>query len=39
MSREALGRNLANGRVLMWLVLVAAGLFFGSILFIVSRVH
>ena len=39
MSREAFGRNLANSRVLMWLVLVAAGLFFGSILFIASRVH
>jgi hypothetical protein len=39
MSREAAGRRAGNGRVLMWLVLVAAGLFFGSILFIVSRVH
>jgi hypothetical protein len=39
MSREAFGRTLANSRVLMWLVLVAAGLFFGSILFIASRVH
>jgi hypothetical protein len=39
MSREAANRTPDNGRVLMWLVLVAAGLFFGSILFIVSRVH
>ncbi len=39
MKREAVGAALANGRVLMWLVLVAAALFFGSILFIASRVH
>jgi len=39
MNREAARRTLANGRVLMWLILLAAGLFFGSILFIVSRVH
>jgi hypothetical protein len=39
MSREAASRTPGNSRLLMWLVLVAAGLFFGSILFIVSRVH
>jgi len=39
MRREILNLRLANGRVLMWLVLVAAGLFFGSLLFIASRVH
>jgi hypothetical protein len=35
---KTISQRLANGRVLMFLVLVMAILFFGSILFIVSRV-
>jgi hypothetical protein len=35
---KTIGQSLANGRILMFLVLVMVILFFGSILFIVSRV-
>ena len=35
---KTISQGLANGRILMFLVLVMALLFFGSILFIVSRV-
>jgi hypothetical protein len=31
--------RLENRRTLLWLVLIIAGLFFGSILFILSRAH
>jgi hypothetical protein len=36
MKRETMGR-LENRRLLLLLVLIMAGLFFGSILFILSR--
>jgi len=36
---SAVNRTDANWRVLLILVLVGASLFFGSILFILSRVH
>jgi hypothetical protein len=39
MRRSAVGQILENSRLLLLLVLVAAALFFGSILFIASRVH
>jgi hypothetical protein len=35
---RTIGQGLANGRVLMFLLVIMAILFFGSILFIVSRV-
>jgi len=35
---KTISQSLANGRILMFLVLIMAILFFGSILFIVSRV-
>jgi hypothetical protein len=34
-----MGRALQNRRILLFLILVAGTLFFGSILFILSRVH
>ncbi len=37
MRSGSLGRVWQNGRVLLFLVLVAGLLFFGSILFIISR--
>jgi hypothetical protein len=39
MKRQAFGQTIQNSRILMWLVLVAAALFFGSLLFIASRVR
>jgi len=39
MKGGSLGRVWENGRLLLLLVLVAGLLFFGSILFIISRAH
>jgi hypothetical protein len=37
--RGTVARVRENGRLLLFLVLVAGALFFGSILFIISRAH
>jgi len=37
--RSTVQRVRDNGRLLLWLVLVAGALFFGSVLFIISRAH
>lgn len=39
MREGSVGRVLANKRLLLLLILVAGVLFFGSILFILSRAH
>ncbi len=39
MKGGTVGRMLENRRLLLWLILVAGALFFGSILFILSRAH
>ena len=37
--RSTVGRMRDNGRMLLLLALIAAALFFGSVLFIISRAH
>ena len=39
MSAGAARRGLSKAQMLALLILIAAGLFFGSILFILSRAH